>query len=451
MIGLRLWSAVAVAALTALTGPVFAQTLPAASSGGDIASGAGGSANGADQSTADDTSYFGRNRNVSVRQRSRPGYEAVGIPAGGFNIFPSVSADATYDDNIYATQNGAISDTIFHVAPQLVVKSNWDRHELDLTAHGLFNEYATHSTEDTTDYGVAANGRLDMLRSSNLFAGGSFDRETEPRTSPDSPAAAATPVQYDLGQANFGGVWELSRLRLKGQVSYSDYDYFNTTTTSGAFLLQKDRNYDEWQENGRADYALSPELSLYATGTVNQIQYVLKPPVAQFNRDSNGYDIAAGASFDVTRLIRGEAEFGYMQQDYAYTAFKSTPGFYYKLGVDWFPTQLTTVNVTGARTIGEAVDIAASGYIGTTIALQIDHELLRNVILTAQGSFVQDDYQQADRTDKIGTAGVAATYLLNQHMGLRLAYAFDKLDSSGAQKIASFDDNRLTASVTFQY
>jgi hypothetical protein len=40
---------------------------------------------------------------------------------------------------------------------------------------------------------------------------------------------------------------------------------------------------------------------------------------------------------------------------------------------------------------------------------------------------------------------------MNQHIGLRLAYDFRKLASSGTQKIPSYDDNRLTASLTFQY
>jgi hypothetical protein len=447
----RLWTAVAAVALTAMASTALAQTAPSPSSGGTIASGTTASASSAQQATADDTSYFARNRNVSVRERSRPGYEALGIPAGGFNIFPRVTADAAYDDNIYATQNSATSDTIFHIAPELLVRSNWNRHELDFYGRAMFNEYASHTNESTTDYGAGASGRLDLLRSSNLFAGGSFDRMTEPRTDPNSPAAAAKPIVYDLGQANVGGVWEFSRLRLSGRADYSDYNYFNTTTMGGAFLLQQDRSYHVWRETGRAEYAMSPELSLYATGTVNQIRYQLQPPAATFDRDSNGYDVAAGASFDVTRLIRGEAEIGYMNQNYRFTGFKGVSGLYYKLGVDWFPTQLTSVNLTGSRSIQEAVDISASGYIATTIAARIDHELLRNVILSAQGSYANDGYQQADRTDKIATAGVGATYLMNQHIGLRLAYDFRKLDSSGTQKIPSYDDNRLTASLTFQY
>jgi hypothetical protein len=402
------------------------------------------------QTVAGATEFFARNRNVSVRERARPGYEAVGIHAGGFYVFPRLTADMQYNDNIYATQNLTASDEIFHVVPELLVKSNWSRHELDLYARAAANEYASHSTESTVDYGFGGSGRLDILRSSNIFAGGSFDRATEPRTSPNAPAAAATPVRYDLAQANIGGVAEFTRLRLSGRVNYSDFDYDNTVTHTGAFLLQKDRNYHQWAESGRAEFAMSPEVSLYLAGDLNQRTYPLQPPVATFNRNSNGYSVGGGSSFDVTRLVRGEAEVGYMRQSYDDPLFGDTSGLYYRIAADWFPTQITTVNLSGTRSIQEAVAISASGYIATTITGRVDHELLRNVLLSAYGSYGQNNYQHADRTDKLAGAGLSGTYLMNQHIGFRLAYDFSKLDSSGTLRIPSYDDNRVTVSITFQ-
>ncbi len=96
--------------------------------------------------------------------------------------------------------------------------------------------------------------------------------------------------------------------------------------------------------------------------------------------------------------------------------------------MDWFPTQLTTVNLSGSRSIEEATAINASGYIATTGAMRIDHELLRNVLLSANGSYEQDGYQQASRTDKRAGGGFSATYLMNEHIGLMLTYDYLKVD-----------------------
>src|SRR4051812_45749542 len=62
---------------------------------------------------------FARNRNVSVRERGRPGYEAIGIHAGGFYMFPRLTADGQYNDNIFASENVKVGDTIFHLVPKV--------------------------------------------------------------------------------------------------------------------------------------------------------------------------------------------------------------------------------------------------------------------------------------------------------------------------------------------
>ncbi len=397
-------------------------------------------------------SNFARDRNVSVFQRPRPDYEAPGIPAGGFTFYPRIVTDVVRDDNIYAGENTQVADWIFRVKPEAALQSNWSRHALALFAHAIFNRYASNTTEDTTDYGVGGSGRVDIERGSNLTTGGSFDRLTEPRTAPTSPGAATKPIRYDLWQANAGLVKEFNRLRLTGRVNYFNYNYDNGTTAGGAVLLQNDRDRQMWTENGRAEYAVSPDTSLYVSATLNQRNYRLQPPVSAFNRDSTGYDVAVGANFDLTHLVRGEIQVGYLDQSYKDPHFAGDiKGLGFKAAVDWFPTELTTVNLTASRSVEEAVGVAASGYLSTNVGAKIDHELMRNVLISANGSYGNDDYRGADRTDKRAGAGVAATYLVNRNVGLRLAYDYLKLDSSGTAKNPSFSDNKVTGSLTFQF
>ena len=45
---------------------------------------------------------FKRGENVGVLERPRPGYEALGIRAGGFIVYPSLTLRAEYDDNLFA-------------------------------------------------------------------------------------------------------------------------------------------------------------------------------------------------------------------------------------------------------------------------------------------------------------------------------------------------------------
>ena len=45
---------------------------------------------------------FDRGQNVAVLDRPRPDYQAMGIHAGGFMVYPSMAVAAAYDDNVYA-------------------------------------------------------------------------------------------------------------------------------------------------------------------------------------------------------------------------------------------------------------------------------------------------------------------------------------------------------------
>ncbi len=119
--------------------------------------------------------------------------------------------------------------------------------------------------------------------------------------------------------------------------------------------------------------------------------------------------------------------------------------------MDWFPTELTTVNLNGSRTIEDPVDAGSQAYISTNLSAGVDHELLRNVLLSAQASYGKDNYETINRDDKRTGFNASATYLMNRNVGLILTYTYLKQDSSGAARGASFNDNKIAASVALQF
>ena len=85
------------------------------------------------------------------------------------------------------------------------------------------------------------------------------------------------------------------------------------------------------------------------------------------------------------------------------------------------------------------------------IGASIDHELLRNVLLSASYTRSKDQYEQIARDDKRDNFSATATYLLNRRVGVFLTYTYLKQESTGANKGASFKDNKLIASVALQF
>ncbi|EJL34043.1 hypothetical protein PMI01_01825 [Caulobacter sp. AP07] len=398
-------------------------------------------------SAQDLASNFKRDRNVSVRERPRPDYEAIGVKAGGFTLYPRVTASVERNDNIYATKTDEKADAIWRVKPELAVRSNWSRHALGAFASASINRYADFGSEDTEEYTVAVNGRLDVVRGSNVTGSLQYQALTEPRTSPQSPVGAVKPIEYSLVTGKVTGVKEFNRLRLTGKLSDYDYNYDDGANISGGLVEQDTRDRNEFYYGGKVEYAMSPDTALFLSVLGNNKNYDL----AIAGRDSDGYVATVGANFELSEVVRGDVAVGYMKQSYDNPLYGKIDGFSGEASVEWFPTALTTVTTTAGRTIEEAVASGAPGYISNNIGLNIDHELLRNVLLSANANYRKDDYEKIDRSDKRTGAGASAAYLLNRRVGLFLTYTYLKQNSSGGDHGTSFTDNKLAASVALQF
>ncbi|RAK60775.1 hypothetical protein DJ021_13650 [Phenylobacterium hankyongense] len=399
-------------------------------------------------------SDFKRDRNVSVRQRPHQGYEALGIRAGAFMIWPKVATTVESNDNIKATAASPLSDTVWHVVPELSVTSNWSRHSLQAYARSTINRYSKVSTEDTTDYSLGAVGRLDILRTETVNGGVDWSRLTEPRTSASSPSDSKNPIQYETSSAFISAAREFNRLRVSGRLDLRQFDYLNGVTSTGAPVLEKDRDRLMTVVTARADYAISPDTALFVQVAGNDRNYRLDISPTT-NRDSQGLEALVGANFELSALVRGEIGVGYLQQSFKNTAFSDISGLGARAQVEWFATQLTTVTFTGSRTIEDAGIIGSSGYLSSNIGAQVDYELLRNVILGAQLGYGNDDYRGIDRTDRRFTGGINATYLLNRGVGVTVGYSHFEQTSRGAAIVppggSDFTVDKVGATLTLQY
>ena len=398
-------------------------------------------------------SNFKRDKNVSVRQRPRPDYEATGQKAGGFTLYPRVTVDFEHNDNIYASATGKVDDNIWRVKPELAVRSDWSRHALGFFAGGNIIRYSDNGTEDAEEYTLSANGRVDIARGSNITGSVQTQHLVEPRTNPTSPSAAAEPVEYDLNQGSIVLTKEFNRLRLIGRVEDKDFNYDDVRRTvplAGVATIDQDfRDRNELTYGGKAEYAVSPDTALYVSALGNKKDY--DDNTVATDRTSDGYVLGVGANFDVSELVRGDVQVGYMKQSYDNPLFTDIDGFSALGRLEWFPTQLTTVGLNGSRSIEESTAVGSQGYISNNIGASIDHELLRNVLLSAAYTHGKDNYKGVDRDDKRDNFSATATYLLNRRVGLFLTYNYLKQESSGAASGASFKDNKLIASVALQF
>ena len=394
---------------------------------------------------------FTRDRNIAVTERPKPEYAPLTVHAGAFYFKPVLAAGLEYNDNIYATDTGKTADGIFHLQPGVNVVSNWSRNEVSAFARANSSFYFDHTGEDTTDYAVGAAGRLDVQHDLGFAGGASFERDTQPRTSEAAPSTSAHPVRYDLADAWIEGTKAFDRLRLTARGSIDDYTYDNAKTTTGLPLYEKDQDHTQTTGAFKAEYAYLPDTSFLASLVINNRDY-RNELVGEASRNSNGYEATAGVNFDLTHLARGEIYVGYLEQDYSNHAhFTDVSGLAVRGKVQYFPTQLTTITLSGSRSVQDSGIFNVGGFLASTVAFQIDHELLRNLVLSGTVTYTNDDYGSYDRTDDINSEQVSLAYLMNRAVSLNLTYAHLDQDSSGANAGPKYDINRILASLAYRF
>ena len=399
---------------------------------------------------AQSASYFDRSNNTGVLNRPRPDYQAQGVQAGGFTIFPSLTISPEYDDNIFASDKGKVSDEVTLIAPAVSARSDWARDEVDAYARLTSDVYASQSGESTTDYQFGANGRLDILSQDNVSGGVNYGHFTESRTAENTVEDSSSPVQYQSYGGNLSTLQVLNRLRFSESVGVSRFDFENTTSFNGQFLSQAYRNDTNVFASGRADYALSPELALSLAESFSDTIYDQKPPAALLDRDFTSSETTIGADFDINRLVRGQIQVGYLHDSYTSAVFKPVSGPAAHARVEYFLSGLTTITANIDRSVLDSADPTSSSDVQSVGGLRVDHELLRNVILSGQGSYETDMFQGIDRTDHRVSFSASGTYLINRHLGLTGAYSFLDETSDGSARITPYTVNVISLSLVLQ-
>ncbi|QUD86512.1 outer membrane beta-barrel protein [Phenylobacterium montanum] len=396
---------------------------------------------------------YGRGRNVSVLERERPEYNALGEHIGGFTLYPKVEAALGFTDNATGLNNHAASDEFGIIKPQLDLQSNWSRHALELAAGGEFHQFVDKSSQNENGWYVRGNGHIDVYGDSYILIGGDAEQTYDDRLNAGASPNAAKPVPLQTEGAYVRGVWQLNRIRTTAAFEDRQYDYSNvpaqnidTGVVSGT-LINSDRNRNEWRFVGREEFALSPDTAIFAQASYSDDEYAhplivvpvgtaANPATETVNRNSTEYRGIVGANFDLAALVRGELGVGYVNRTYTPAGIHRYPtisGVMFEGKVEYFPSELTTVTLIASRQVEDAIySISSGGYFANSVNLRVDHELLRNLLLNAGFGYAQDDYEGADRHDHVVSFQGGANYFVSRSVGLGVTVNYADRGASGA-------------------
>jgi hypothetical protein len=369
----------------------------------------------------------------SVLQRDRPDYQPLGLPLGSFYILPSIDVIEAWNSNIFATPTQDIGDFVTTIQPAVTVASDWNNNALNIVLGDQTNIYATHPTENVNNLTGAIAGRLDVQSGVYFTGGGGAQLLHEDRASPNAAIAGLYPTEYHVIDGNAGFVHDTGVLGFRFNTAVDAYSYNNNVTNTGTPILESTRDNIQYLAIPRLTYEIVPGYHAFIQTPVNERQYVAHSDTGLpggFYRSSHGYEGDVGTAVNLGSALNGEVFLGYLRQEYEDHRLSTAQGPGGGASILWNITELTSLRFAASRTVQETDIDPASSMLETSGKIALEHELLRNVLLTASGTYFNDLFVGTTRSDNNYNASLGARYLLNRNYSLELDAAYSHRDSN---------------------
>ena len=200
----------------------------------------------------------------------------------------------------------------------------------------------------------------------------------------------------------------------------------------GGILPQSPSDTTISQAALRGSYEFIPDYLGYIRIAGNLTDYPhTVPGGVRFN--STGYRADLGLQILPRHILSGEIYAGYLSQIYNASGLGSISGFDAGGRLVYNVTRLTTATFTGLRTIvpsNPTIGTTGTSYLATTVAANVDHELLRNLLLNASAGYENDTYLGVSRTDNIFNVSAGVKYLLDRNLYFGGSYNYQQRNST---------------------
>ncbi len=370
---------------------------------------------------------FSRDRNKSVNERSRPDFDPVGVQVGSFLINPALSVAAGATDNVLLNDANKRGDIYTIYEPTLRVASNWSRHRISVDAAGDVRRYANTSARNQNAGYVNAQGRLDVRRNLLVVADAQYSRVFESPFSDDLGGTQTAFSQYDRRGLSLRGIYSGGRLRATGIFDSDVFRFDDLRLISGQRRSQATRNRTTNRGTALVEYGVTPTVAFYSQAVVESSSYPVQFLDGSPNRDSTSVTMLGGVNFDIAGLMRGAVGMGYTSRDYRAASFRDVSGLSVQGRLDFFPTELTTLGLSLQRQFQDANLGNGGAYIDNRIGVDVDHELLQNLIVSASASRILRSYAELDARTNVVQASARAQFQMTRSLSFALNTLYGKV------------------------
>lgn len=357
-------------------------------------------------------------------------YAAPGVEVGSFTIRPALDVDTGYDSNPNRLRSAVQGSSFIRPGAQVNIDSNWTTHSFQGLLRGSYSSYTSVDSANRPEAEARGDWRFDLTRSTQLVAQGRFKLDTQsPQTTNLPFVTASRPLTWAYG-GTLGVDHTINRLTFGLRGLFDRYTFDDAPLPGGGSVDQSDRNYNQPGATLRATYELTPSVRPFVEGKIDARLHDRRTDDSGFRRDSNGVGARVGTTVDINRMLVGEASIGYEQRKYDDARLADLRGIVGDASLIWSATPLTTIGLRAQSTLDETTVPGVSGVVTRKGTVEIAHAFLRNLTLTASGSFQRSDYRGDSLTEDTLTGTVRLDYKVSRTVSVRASYAHERLKSS---------------------
>jgi hypothetical protein len=370
-------------------------------------------------------------------------FTPLGIDAGTLRLFPFVELGGGYDSNPNRQTSNVKGSSYGRADAGLDVNSQWANHSLTATLRGGYSDYPDLHVADRPDLQTKIDGRIDVLRDTQIDLEGRFTLDT---LQPGSQQLATSGSTFSVGRplietygASAGVTQRFGRLSVRLRGTYDRFEYQDAPQSNGSVQLLSENDYNDIGINTRVSYELTPGLIPYVDVTGDQRLYDSTLDSSGYERSSNGISAKAGSTFEITRIVTGDLAAGYVDRHYQDSRLKNAQGPTLDGAITWTPSALTTVTLGTGTDFVETTLPGSSAAISRRANLQITHNLFRNFTLTGIGIYQVNNYVGQPVTEHVYSGSLLAEYSLTRDIVLRGSYRHERFITTQANSNYSAD------------
>lgn len=372
-------------------------------------------------------------------------YDPIGLRLGTFTLWPAIELTGGYDTNP-PHGSPAHGSSLIIAAPELKVRSDWERHALTADIKGTYTAYSqtfgccnpdgsmtgTPNSLNRPTLNSKVNGRLDVSSHNRFEAEGRVVVGTDNPGSPNIQAGLEKLPIYTMFGGTIGYVQSFNRFEISAKGGVDRRVYEQSLFTDGTTFNNDDRNYNQYAGTLRGSYELLPGVKPFVEFGIDTRIHDLPIDRTGDDRNSVGQVARAGTTFEISRKLIGEFSAGYLTRRYMDPNLSGIGGFVFNSSLIWKASALTTLTLTGKSTVDEIIVSGVSGVLRRDLGLQMDHALRRWLIGTARFGYGLDDYVGMSRQDQRYYTSFGLIYKLNPEVQLKGEYRRDWLKSTAS-------------------